>query len=73
MLLVEGASDSLALQAAGLAAVGRPDAAGGAGFLAALLADRPVIMVGENDLKPDGRQPGRGEGRAGLADRPGPR
>jgi putative DNA primase/helicase len=59
----EGASDTLALTAAGLAAVGRPSDRAGADELARLLAgvpaDRPIIAVGENDAKPGGRWPGR--------------
>lgn len=63
VLLVEGASDTLALTAAGLAVVGRPSNTGGAEHLARLLvgwpADRGVVVVGENDGKPDWSWPGR--------------
>jgi hypothetical protein len=63
VLLVEGPSDVLALTAAGLPAVGRPSNTGGAAHLAELLrdlpADRPVLVVGENDQKEGGEWPGR--------------
>jgi hypothetical protein len=61
VLLVEGASDTLALVAAGLCAVGRPSAKGGVHHLAKFLAEepRPIIVVGENDAKPNGLWPGR--------------
>ncbi|MDY3560224.1 toprim domain-containing protein [Gemmata sp. JC673] len=70
VLLVEGASDTLALTAAGLPAVGRPSNTGGGAHLAALLrdlpTDRPVLVVGENDRKDDGSWPGR-EGAERIA------
>jgi hypothetical protein len=63
VLLPEGPSDTLALIAAGLPAVGRPSNTGGVEHLAALLkdlpADREIVVVGENDRKPDGTWPGR--------------
>jgi hypothetical protein len=72
VLLVEGASDTLALTAAGLCAVGRPSNTGGVSLLAELLTDWPpdraVIVVGENDRKPDGTWPGR-DGAARTAAR----
>ena len=61
--LPEGPSDVLALTHAGLPAVGRPSDRGGVGFLVALLRmlpdDRPVVVLAENDAKPDGSHPGR--------------
>jgi len=46
-----------------LAGIGRPSAAGGAELLADLLSDtpdkRPIVVLGENDAKPDGKWPGR--------------
>jgi integrase len=63
VLLVEGPTDLLALTAAGLCAVGRPSNTGGVDLFAELLkdwpADREILVVGENDRKPDGSWPGR--------------
>lgn len=63
VLIPEGASDTLALTAAGIAAVGRPTNTGGVDHLAALLADWPtdrsIVVLGENDQKPDGKWPGK--------------
>lgn len=63
ILLVEGPTDTAAAATMGLAAVGRPSNRGGIDHLAQLLrgipADRPVVVVGENDQKPDGNWPGR--------------
>jgi hypothetical protein len=59
----EGPSDVLALTALGQAAVGRPSNTGGVTDLAAWLRpqspERKVIVLGENDPKPDGAWPGR--------------
>jgi hypothetical protein len=63
ILVVEGMTDTAAALHAGLAAVGRPSNLGGSEQLAELFkqlpADRPIMLVGENDAKPDGRWPGR--------------
>ncbi len=64
VLIVEGASCSIAAAAAGLSAIGRPGADAGREYLARILADwpaqRPIIVIGENDFKPDsGKWPGR--------------
>jgi hypothetical protein len=61
ILLVEGASDVLALTLCGLSCIGRPSNDGGADDLARLLKgiDRDVLIVAENDAKPDGSWPGR--------------
>jgi len=63
ILIPEGASDVLALVCAGIAAVGRPSNIGGAEMIARLLPDLPVgreiIVLGENDQKPDGHWPGK--------------
>lgn len=62
-LLVEGASDTAALMTMGLTAIGRPSNRGGTALLADLLQhfpdDRSIIVLGENDHKPDGRCPGQ--------------
>ena len=62
LYLVEGASGAAAMTAAGLPAVGRPSNLAGVQFLLDLLADwpadRPVVVVGDNDLKPTGEWPG---------------
>jgi len=59
----EGASNTLALTALGLAAIGRPNDRAGVEDLAALLKplplDRPIFVVGDFDPKPDGKWPGR--------------
>lgn len=62
VLLPEGASCTLAATALGLAAVGRPNDKGGVDqlveLLAAVPADRMIVVLGESDLKFDGRCPG---------------
>jgi hypothetical protein len=58
-LIVEGPTDVLAARALGLSAVGRPSNNGGADLVAQLCRQRRIIVVGENDRKPDGRWPGR--------------
>jgi hypothetical protein len=58
ILVVEGASDVAACCAVGLRAVGRPSNRGGAEDLAVVLEDLPMLVVGENDGKPDGTRPG---------------
>lgn len=65
-LAVEGASDVAACASIGIGAIGRPSNAAGGLMLAELLKDEDVLVVGENDEKPDGRWPGR-EGARGLA------
>jgi hypothetical protein len=63
VFLPEGASDTLALTALGLSAVGRPSNTGGVDHLAELLqtvpSDRPIVVIGEYDPKPDGKWPGK--------------
>jgi hypothetical protein len=69
--LVEGPTDALALAACGLSAVGRPSNLGGAAMLAGLLGQLPearqLVVVGENDRKPDGLWPGK-DGAKRLAE-----
>ena len=63
IFIVEGASDAAAMTAMGLTVVGRPSASGGSKHLAKLLAavpaNRPIIVLGEIDPKQDGNWPGR--------------
>jgi hypothetical protein len=64
LVIVEGATDTLAAAAMGLTAIGRPSNKGGVDHLVRLLekvpAERPVIVVGENDGRPDtGEWPGK--------------
>jgi hypothetical protein len=62
VFVVEGASDTAAMAAAGLCAVGRFSSTGGAEMLFALLQsvtpDREIIVVGERDEKDTGLWPG---------------
>ena len=59
----EGFSCTAALVGMGLAAVGRPSCRGGTAKLAHLLsrisADRTIVVLAENDGKPDGEWPGK--------------
>ncbi len=63
LFLVEGPSDVLTLAYAGLCVVGRPSNTGGVRFLVELLhdwpTDRGIVVVGENDRKPNGLWPGK--------------
>ncbi len=71
ILLVEGASDTAAATMLGFAALGRSDCSSGAKLLAEAIltgADgydpdgvqpERVVVLGENDAKPDGRWPGK--------------
>ena len=61
VLVVEGASDTVAATAIQLVAVGRPSAKGGVAHLVELLQDdaREVLVVGEMDATQDGQWPGR--------------
>jgi hypothetical protein len=68
VLVVEGPTDTAAAMQAGFTAVGRPSASGGGDLLAALLAGRDVVVLGENDRKPDGTWPGR-DGANRIANR----
>ncbi len=60
--LPEGASDTLALTAMGLAAVGRPNNIGGVDLLIELLkdvpAERKIVVLGESDMKTNMSCPG---------------
>lgn len=59
VLIVEGASDVLAGKWIGLNVIGRPNNSGGADLLVQACRNRQVIVIGENDRKPDGRWPGK--------------
>jgi hypothetical protein len=62
VFVVEGASDTAAMAAAGLCAVGRPSNTGGVGMLLYMLQnwtiDQPIIIVGERDEHDGGLWPG---------------
>lgn len=62
LYIVEGPTDTAAMVCAGLSAWGRPSNRGGVAFIVEALAKinpaRTVIIVGENDKKPDGQWPG---------------
>ena len=64
VFVVEGPTDVAACLSMGLVAVGRPSARAGVAHLVALLRDRDVIIVGENDQKDDGKWPGRDGAKA---------
>jgi len=49
VLIVEGASDTAAGLDLGLTTIGRPSALGGAELLQAVVKDRHVVIIGEND------------------------
>lgn len=70
VVVVEGATDTLAGVACNLAMLGRPNDKCGsellADFLRCLPVDREIVVVGENDRKPNGRWPGR-EGAQSVA------
>ena len=72
LLIPEGFSDTLALTACGICAVGRPNNRGGAEQLAVLLRDFPrdrdIVVLGEHDQRPDDNRPGgiRWPGREGV-------
>lgn len=72
ILLVEGGSDTAALLGLNLCVVGRPSNFGGVDLLTELLLEQPldrdIIVVAENDQKPDGKWPGK-EGAIRTAER----
>gem|GEM_PF-3410148 len=59
IVVVEGMSDTAAAMDLGFVAVGRPSNLGCMDELADLARSRPAIVVGENDRKTDGREPGK--------------
>jgi hypothetical protein len=62
ILMPEGMTDTATLMHLGLAAVGRPNDRARTDLMAELLrdvpADRPIVVLAEDDRKPDGRWPG---------------
>ncbi len=68
ILIPEGPSDVLAGLAVGLSAISRPSNSGGVEFIAQLCQRRQVVVLAENDRKPDGRWPGK-EGAEAVARR----
>jgi len=62
ILVPEGVSDTAVLLSRGFAAIGRPSNTAGVDILADLLSRHPkrqVLVLGENDRKPEGNWPGR--------------
>lgn len=59
VIIVEGFSDTVAAMDLGFVAVGRPSDQAGMSLLSSLLRGRDAWVVGENDKKPDGKEPGR--------------
>lgn len=55
VLIVEGASDVAAAITLGLPAIGRFNNLAGADLIGPMLGDRPAIVIGENDEKPEKR------------------
>lgn len=59
VIVVEGFSDTVTALDLGFSAVGRPSDQAGMSYLTSLLRGRDVWVIGENDKKPDGREPGK--------------
>lgn len=59
VIVVEGFSDTCAAMDLGFTAVGKPSNLAGMDELANLVRGRRVVVMGENDLKPDGQFPGK--------------
>lgn len=59
VIVVEGMSDTAAVMDLGFVAVGRPSNLGCMDEFANLVRGRPCVIVGENDRKSDGREPGK--------------
>ena len=59
VLIVEGFSDTAAALDLGFGAVGRPSNLACMDMLADLVRGRRVMVIGENDKKADGKEPGR--------------
>lgn len=67
VLIVEGPTDVAAGLTLGLKVVGRPSCNGGVKHLSKLLDGRDVLIVGEFDMKSDGKWPGR-DGAKSIAE-----
>jgi putative DNA primase/helicase len=59
VLIVEGFSDTAAAMTLGFVAIGRPSNLACMDMLRDLVRGRPFLVIGENDRKPDGREPGK--------------
>jgi putative DNA primase/helicase len=59
VIIVEGMTDTAAAMDLGFPAVGRPSNLAGLGMLRELVKGRSVFVIGENDVKADGRHPGK--------------
>jgi hypothetical protein len=70
LYICEGASDTLAMVAMGLNAIGVPSAGGGLDYLPTLLnewpKERAIVVVGDMDPTPEGKWPGK-EGAVKIA------
>lgn len=59
IVLVEGMTDAAAARDLGFESVGRPSNLAGLTYLKQLVKGRHCFIVGENDIKADGRHPGK--------------
>lgn len=59
VVVVEGFSDTATALDLGFVGVGRPSDQTGMSLLSSLLRGRDAWVIGENDKKPDGREPGK--------------
>lgn len=59
VVVVEGMSDTAAAMDLGFVSVGRPSNLAGMEALCDLIRSRTVVILGENDRKEDGKEPGR--------------
>lgn len=59
VLIVEGFSDTCVALDLGFVGVGRPSDQAGMSLLTSLMRGRDAWVIGENDRKPDGREPGK--------------
>lgn len=59
VIIVEGMTDAATARDLGFVSVGRPSNLAGLGFLKELVKGRHCFIIGENDVKADGRHPGK--------------